>query len=223
MHDVLPTFPDDADHDDADHDDADPGAFADLEIEAALPTAPFAELHHRTVAAPIETVWPACLNVTVREVRTMAPLMALRALPSALARRSTDGDMAADTPLLEAFAAAGFVVLRRDEAPAAGRASVLFGAVGRFWSIAENQPVPFDSPAELLAFDEPGYAKTVARLDAVDLGDGRTRIETETRVVGTDAASTRKFAPYWAVIRLPSGLIRRSWLAGIDRRASAGR
>jgi len=53
----------------------------------------------------------------------------------------------------------------------------------------------------------------------IDLGDGTTRIETETLVAGTDQASTRRFRPYWALIRLPSGLIRRSWLAAIDRRA----
>lgn len=44
--------------------------------------------------------------------------------------------------------------------------------------------------------------------------------ETITRVNGTDQASSRKFAPYWAIIRGPSGLIRRSWLAAIDRRAT---
>ena len=66
---------------------------------------------------------------------------------------------------------------------------------------------------------EPGHAKVIARLDAIDLGDGTTRIETETLVAGTDPASTRRFRPYWALIRLPSGLIRRSWLAAIDRRA----
>jgi hypothetical protein len=59
----------------------------------------------------------------------------------------------------------------------------------------------------------------VARLDAIDLGNGTTRIETETLVAGTDELSTRRFRPYWALIRLPSGLIRRSWLAAIERRA----
>lgn len=194
-----------------------------LDIDTAMPDAPFAELHRRTVDRPIDLVWPECLGVTVGEVRTLAPLLALRGLPRLLTRKAGEGAMAADTPLLDAFAGSGFVILRRDDAPIDGRASVMFGAVGRFWSVSENLPVAFDSPAELLAFDEPGYAVTVARLDAVDLGAGRTRIETETRVVGTDAASTRKFAPYWAVIRLPSGLIRRSWLAGIERRATSGR
>jgi hypothetical protein len=51
-------------------------------------------------------------------------------------------------------------------------------------------------------------------------GDGTTRIETETLIVGTDDASTQKFGPSWRLIRLPSGTIRRSWLAAIDRRAT---
>ncbi|MEM7285228.1 MAG: hypothetical protein AAF480_02665 [Actinomycetota bacterium] len=197
---------------------------SDLDIETALPGAPFSEYHRRVVDRPIDDVWPACLAVTVAEVRTLAPLMALRGLPRLLTRRAPEeGPMAGGTPLLETFEGSGFVILRRDEQPVGGRASVMFGAVGRFWSVSHNMPVPIETPAELLAFDEPGFAKTVARLDAVDLGDGRTRIETETRAAGTDAASTRRFAPYWAVIRLPSGLIRRSWLAGVGRRAGAGR
>lgn len=192
-----------------------------LDIDTAMPHAPFAELHRRTVDRPIDVVWPACLDVTVGEVRALSPLLALRGLPRRLTRTSGEGAMRAETPLLDSFVGAGFVVLRRDDGPSAGRASVIFGAAGRFWSITENMPVAFESPSELLAFDEPGYAVTVAQLTAVDIGDGRTLIETETRVVGTDAASTRRFAPYWAIIRLPSGLIRRSWLAGIDRRANA--
>lgn len=37
----------------------------------------------------------------------------------------------------------------------------------------------------------------------------------------TDDAARRAFALYWLLIRGPSGLIRRSWLAAIDRRATA--
>ena len=93
------------------------------------------------------------------------------------------------------------------------------GGAGRFWSVRNDSSITFPDGDAFVEFDEPGYAKTVARLDAVDLGDGTTRIETETLVAGTDLASTRRFRPYWALIRLPSGLIRRSWLAAIERRA----
>ncbi len=119
------------------------------------------------------------------------------------------------------FAHEGFIVLRRDAVPTDGHASIIFGAAGRFWSVRGNRPVSFDSPDAFLDFNEPDHARTVARLDAIDNGDGTTRIETETLVSGTDSASTRKFGPYWALIRLPSGLIRRSWLAAIDRRFRA--
>lgn len=191
---------------------------ADLTLDVALPSAPFRELHSRVVEAPIEEVWPHCLEVTASEIRTLGPLLALRGLPAMLrGRRSPRAT--APKPLLDVFAGEGFMLLRRDGEVADGGATVLFGAAGKFWSITENAPIPFDGPAGFLAFDEPGNAKTVCRLEAIDLGDGTTRIETETVVVGTDPASTRRFAPYWALIRLPSGLIRRSWLAAIARRA----
>lgn len=194
----------------------------ELELDHLLPDAPFTETHRRTVDGPIDDVWPACLEVETREIRTLGPLMALRMLPSVL-RGKGRGPTAAPRPLLDEFAAEGFIVLRRDESPEDGRALVLFGAAGRFWSLSGNAPVPFASVDEFVAFDEPGHAVTVARLEARAEPDGTTVIETETRVVGTDTASTRRFAPYWAVIRLPSGLIRRSWLAAIARRVERGR
>ena len=48
---------------------------------------------------------------------------------------------------------------------------------------------------------------------------GRSRLITETRVHATDAAARRRFAVYWWIIRPGSGLIRRSWLKAIRRRA----
>ncbi len=180
---------------------------------------PFSEFHSRVVDHPIEHVWPHCLDVTAQEIRTIGPLFALRGLPTRLrGRRPPEASRA--LPLLEVFASEGFIVLRRDDAPIDGRASVIFGAAGRFWSVTGNAPIPFDSPNDFLAFEQPDHAKTVARLDAIDLGNGTTRIETETLVRGTDAASTKAFGRYWGIIRLPSGLIRLSWLAAIDRRAN---
>lgn len=191
----------------------------DLEYDHAMPDAPYRELHTKIVDAPIDEVWPHCLDVTAREVKTLGPLMMLRDLPKLLGS-GRKVPVGAPKPLLDVFAHNGFVLLRRDEVPRNGRASVLFGAVGKFWSPTNNAPVSM-SPEELIEFAEPDYAKTIARLDAIDLGDGTTRIETETGVMGTDKASTAKFGPYWALIRLPSGLIRRSWLAAIDRRVTA--
>lgn len=110
-------------------------------------------------------------------------------------------------------------MLREDREVTDGRAILIFGAAGKFWSPSHNGLSAFSSPQEFNDFNEPGNAKTVARFEVFAV-DGATRIETETLVAGTDAASTKKFALYWAIIRGPSGLLRRSWLAAVDRRAS---
>ena len=187
-------------------------------FEEILPAPPYQELHQRVVEAPIEDVWPHCLDVSAREIRTLGPLMALRSLPSLITRK---GARSASAPraLLDVFTDEGFVLLHRDSAPLDGRASIVFGGAGQFWSARNNTPIAFSDGDAFVDFDEPGHAKVITRLDAIDLGDGTTRVETETLVAGTDPASTRRFRPYWALIRLPSGLIRRSWLAAIDRRA----
>jgi hypothetical protein len=187
-------------------------------FDEILPEAPCRELHQRLVAAPIEDVWPHCLDVSAREVRTLGPLMTLRGLPARIMGKGA-GPASSRRALLDVFTDEGFVILRRDSEPRDGRASVIFGGAGRFWSIRNNAPIAFPDGDAFVDFDEGGHAKTIARLDAIDLGDGTTRIETETLVAGTDPASTRRFRPYWALVRLPSGLIRRSWLAAIDRRA----
>jgi hypothetical protein len=125
--------------------------------------------------------------------------------------------------MLASFADEGFVPLRVDAPGVAverGRALAIYGAAGRFWSPTGDAAVRFAGYDEFLAFATPGYARLAATLEAVDRGD-HTELVTETRVLGTSAGATRRFAPYWALIRVPSGFIRRSWLAAIARRAAA--
>jgi hypothetical protein len=47
----------------------------------------------------------------------------------------------------------------------------------------------------------------------------RCRVSTETRVFASSHRAKWKFAIYWAIIRAGSGIIRRSWLRAIKRRA----
>ncbi len=193
-------------------------------VQELLPDAPFRERHTRTIAAPIDAVWAACTDVTVGEIRLIGPLMALRGLPARLRHpRRGPAPTGRDRALLDTFRGEGFVILRRDEHARCGQASLDFGAAGRFWSVTENDAVPFADATAFIEFSRerarPGLAVTVANLCAVDNGDGTTMVTTETRVVGTDPAATASFGRYWFVIRLGSGAIRRSWLAAIERRA----
>jgi len=193
----------------------------DLDFAAVMPNPPHSELHTRVIEAPIDRVWQSLLELPADEIRLLKPLFALRGLPATVLGRRAPQPIGAD-PVLDLFAKEGFVMLRKDAEPSDGHAIMIFGAAGKFWSPAHNGPVQFESAADFVEFDQPGNAITFARFEAWQVG-GRTRLETETVVDVTDPASRRKFASYWAVIRAPSGLLRRSWLAAVDRRARAER
>lgn len=187
-------------------------------LDDVVTNAPFHERHTRRVDMTIDEVWPALLNCELDEIAFFGPLMRLRTLPARLMGRPTGADEISGGPMLDAMTHSEFTMLRRDETPVDGRGLIIFGAVGKFWKPIGTDPLVFDSIAEQVAFDQPGYAVIAASLEAVDRGD-HVELVTETRVAGTDRASKLKFAPYWALIRFPSGLIRRSWLAAIERTA----
>jgi hypothetical protein len=175
-------------------------------------------------------------EVTIREVRLLLPLMALRGLPRRVARRRafrpalraelgeppgsprppSTGPLrgqAPSAPVLAAFLRAGFILL--GERPGA---EIAAGAVGRFWRPAGNQPVALRAREDFVSFAAPGYAKGAMSF-LVRPERGGSLVVTETRVAGTSPDATRAFRLYWLAIRLGSGAIRRSWLAAIRRRA----
>jgi len=141
--------------------------------------------------------------VSAREVRLFGPLMWLRRF----GRSSRAFDP--DAPLLGEMLKNGFMGL--DERPGE---ELVVGAIGRFWSPVGNKPRRVE---DFAGFAEPGYAKAALNFSVRPEGDG-SRITTETRIAGTDAAAARKFRRYWLLIRPGSGAIRRSWLKAIRRR-----
>ena len=88
--------------------------------------------------------------------------------------------------------------------------------VGRPWRPTGGRRAVGD----FATFAEPGWAKVAMDFRAVPEGTG-SRLETETRIFLTDAASRRRFAGYWLGVRPFSGAVRRSWLAAAKRRAEA--
>jgi hypothetical protein len=109
----------------------------------------------------------------------------------------------------------GFRILGR----APGEELVL-GLIGRFWRWHER-PVPFRA-SDFGGFSEPGYARAAWNFSIAPLGEGRTRLRTETRVACTDEGSRRAFRRYWRVVRPFSGLIRMEALRAIRGQAEAG-
>ncbi len=162
-------------------------------LDRALPVWHHRERHSLWVEADPERVLAAALEVRAAETPLVRALFRLRGL-----RADSAGT------LLDAMRKDGF----------GSFSDGVYVAIGKPWT-PRGGLRPID---DFAAFDEPGYAKMAIDFRALPEAGG-TRLETETRVYLTDAASRRRFAAYWLVVRPFSGLVRRSWLASAKRRA----
>lgn len=100
---------------------------------------------------------------------------------------------------------------------------IVAGTTGRFWTLREqaNMQAPLDLE-DFHSFSRPGWAKAAMTLRIEPRDDGSSSLVTETRVLCMDERARRRFAPYWALIRVFSGWIRRDLLGGIARIAEQG-
>jgi hypothetical protein len=188
-------------------------------LDRLVPSFQAAERHATTIAASADQVWAALAQVTVGELGLFRLLMGLRVLPGRLLRRPR-ARFDAEEPLLGWAVRFGFTVLGEEV-----RRELVVGAIGQPWRLAGGRGIAVGGGEDFAAFDQAGYANMAANFRLVPLASGRAiQLSIETRVVCTDAASARRFARHWWLIRPASGAIRRSWLTAIKRRAerSAG-
>jgi hypothetical protein len=180
-------------------------------LDEALPQWDVHEVHSAHVPAPPAVAYAAMKAVKPAEVRLLAPLMAVRALPTLLSGRWLA--FSSNDTLIESFLRNGFAELGEREG-----SEYLVGGIGPFWKLRGYQFANIGSLEEFVGFDEPGYGKAAVNLTVEPEGTG-SRVSTETRVIGTDPAATRSFRRYWWVISPGSALIRISLLNAIRRRS----
>ncbi len=171
-------------------------------LERFLPTYDFCERHQTVIAAPREVVRRAADEWRPAQSLLWRVLFRLRGLGRP------------DGTLLQWAEAAGFLCLADTED------EVVYAQAGRFWSLNERAALVSPRTAEeLLALDDPhaAVASMSVRLEA--LAPGRTRLVTETRIRALGPQARYRFRLYWLLIRPFSGLLRRSLLAGIKKRA----
>jgi hypothetical protein len=183
-------------------------------LDRLVPTFQAAERHSATIAASANQVWAALTQVTVGELRLFRLLMGLRVLLGRLPGRPR-ARFDAEESLLGWAVRFGFTILGKEV-----RRELVVGAIGQPWRLVGGRGMAVAGGDDFAAFDQAGYAKMAANFQLVpDAGGRAVQLTTETRVACTDAASARRFARYWWLIRPASGAIRRSWLAAIKRRA----
>jgi hypothetical protein len=108
----------------------------------------------------------------------------------------------------------GFVVLGEEP-----DRELVLGIVGKFWQLSSG--VQRIEAAEFVGFDTPGFAKAAWNFVVSARPSGGSRVETETRVAGTDDDARRRFSRYWWLIGRFSALIRRIMLREIKREAES--
>ncbi len=171
-------------------------------LDRFLPAYDFSERHHIVVAAPREIVRRAAEEWRPSESWLWRPLLIARGLgsPKGTLRQWAEG--------------AGFLCLADTED------EIVYAQAGRFWSLNERAAmVSPRTPEELLALDDPRAAVAAMSVRLESLAPDRTRVVTETRVHALGPQARRRFRLYWLLIRPFSGLLRRSMLAGIKKRA----
>lgn len=178
-------------------------------LHTFLPEHQFSEHHQIRINAAPGRVLDMVTQLDVGDFPLAKLFLHVRAIPARVARllgRGT-GDRRIDAQ----FGLHDFTRLGRD----ADR-EVAFGLIGRFW---EPDGGLIRVPAEgFRAFTTPEVAKLVMTFVAEPSGAG-TLLTTRTCVHCPDAVSRRRFTPYWVLIRIPSGLIRRMLLRRIKQLA----
>ena len=180
-------------------------------LHTFLPEHQFSERHHIRVNASPARVLDMASQLHVTDFPVARLLLYLRAIPARIA--AALGKPSARR-IDARFGLHDFTVLGRD-----GDQEFALGLVGRFWESAGGL-IHVEASA-FRTFSEPDIAKLVMTFVARPEG-ADTLLTTRTDVDCPDAATHRRFTPYWVLIRIPSGLIRRMMLRQIKQLAEAG-
>ena len=190
-------------------------------IDQFLPTFDVSERHRVRVHASAPATYAAVKSADLAGSALSRVLLFLRAVPGALlhGRRGLRALAARrhEPVTLGTFELAGFRILA-ERSPE----EIVIGLEGRFWTPSGALCTP--SAAEFLSRAPlSGTARAVWNFSVRSLGDGATELATETRVLCADRSTRLRFLPYWVLIRLGSGLIRRTMLTAIRHAAEGSR
>ena len=187
-------------------------------IDRYMPAWDVRERHRIRVDAPPERVYAALRTTDLAAHPLARLLLALRAIPAALADgargvRRLSGSRT-EPITLAAFERRGFSVLEEDPPH-----ELLIGLEGAFWrprgDLRPIQPGSFRVPVP------PDLARATWNFRVEPEGLEGCVLSTETRVVA-GARARRSFGAYWLLVRPASGLIRRLMLRSLRREAERG-
>lgn len=179
-------------------------------IDEFAPRFHFQEHHEIVVARSPDRVFAAIKSVSADQIALFNVLTAIRRL----GRPGPESILNAPNqqPILDVAVRTGFLLLSEQPPHEVVLGTVVVAPPGT------SPPSSFTGDS-FKALVEPGFAKATMNFLVTDLGDGSSRVDTETRVFATDDVALRRFTTYWRIIFPGSSILRTTWLAAVKNRA----
>ncbi len=187
-------------------------AAGNTRLDGILPRYHFAEHHERRIPATPAQVWRALHEVTAADIRFFRTLTAIRRFG-----RPGPEDILnapAHRPILDVALSTTFVSLAADINREVVVGTTVISPAG---ATGPRTPDEFRTVSAL------GFAVAAMNFRIEAQPGGGSLLTTDTRVFATDPSTRRRFARYWSLIYPGSALIRRQWLAAVDRRSRGRR
>ena len=183
---------------------------AGLGIDEFAPVFHFREHHSTVVAAPPERVFAAIRTVSADEIALFNLFTTIRRF----GRPGPESILNAprQQPILDVATSTGFLMLVNQPPREVAIGAVVVAPPGT------RRPGEFTAD-HYRALTQPGFGKATMNFRVEDLGNGSSRVDTETRVYATDAVALRRFTPYWRIIFPGSAILRITWLRAIKAKA----
>lgn len=184
-------------------------------LDDVMPEPEHAVVAHTLVNADAAATWRAIHEANLFADRSVRWLVALRDLPTFAwnwVRRRPAELVPPSITFDDIVQLEGWMLLGEEP-----ERELVAGSIGRFWQ--RDYGWIDVAPSEFAAFDEPGFAKTVAGLSLRPYGARRTLISYESRTSTTSDDAARRFRRYWFVLQPFVSLVMRRALAAIRAEA----
>ncbi len=173
-----------------------------------LPEFSFHECHEsRLISAPAVDIIAAVASLDIRDDRVVGTLMSLREFPARVVHQLRK---TASRPAPAPLNFSTFTLLERTAT------ELSLGLAGRFWRpdvVIRHIP----TATQFDALNDARAAKLVLRFQVIEQGNNTRTLRTETFIHCANTRTKMLFTPYWLLIRLASGWIRRRMLRTIEQ------
>lgn len=180
-------------------------------LDAVMPIYDFHERHEILIPSPVDRVHQAISRISLADIGVMDTLARVRSIAMGQFRAPQPKGTPLSMPMLEMMHDPRSMFFPLDEIPNES----VFGMVGAPW---RNYAVHLQAN-QFPSWKEPETVKIAFNFLLEDIGNGRTRAITETRVMANDEAARRKMAHYWALIYPGTAMVRVRLLEAIRLRA----